>query len=113
MRRTKRTLTVVTLLAALTALALMIGSLPSRASHVPPLVHEKNMSEFETSTGTDHITRHEKETSVAVDPNNPNRLMAAANMAVAGGRNVHQSYASSDGGILDSQLAAGAVGILI
>jgi hypothetical protein len=50
-----------------------------------------------SGSGTNHINTHEKETSVAVDPNNPNRLMAAAN-TLSGGGNVHESYASSDGG---------------
>jgi hypothetical protein len=93
--KTKHTLTIVTALVALAALSL-VGLLPVEASHVPPLVHEKNMSEF--NMGMDHITTNEKETSVAVDPNNPNRLMAAANEAISGGRNVHEWYASSDGG---------------
>jgi hypothetical protein len=96
--KTKHTLTIAAILVALAASMLTVGSLPSRASHVPPLVREKNMSEFTSETGTDHIDRHEKETSVAVDPNNPNRLMAAANMAISSGLNVHEWYASSDGG---------------
>jgi hypothetical protein len=92
----KRTLTIATVLVALATLLTLVGLLPTQASHVPPLVHEKNMSEFKM--GMDHITTNEKETSVAVDPNNPNRLMAAANEAISGGRNVHEWYASSDGG---------------
>ncbi len=90
---TKRTLTMATALLALAALSL-VRLLPAQASHVPPLIHEKDMSETETG----HILTNEKETSVAVDPNNPNRLMAAANEAISGGRNVHEWYASSDGG---------------
>jgi len=94
--RAKRTLTIATALIALASLLTLVGLLPTQASHLPPLVHEKNMSEF--NMGMDHITTNEKETSVAVDPNNPNRLMAAANEAISGGRNVHEWYASSDGG---------------
>lgn len=94
--RSKHAPMIVTLLAVLAALGSLIGSQPGEASHVAPLIREKNMSEF--SDGSDHLATHEKETSVAVDPNNPNRLMAAANTAISGGRNVHEWYASSDGG---------------
>ena len=59
-----------------------------------PLIHEIDMSR--TSSG--RVIASEKETSVAVDPNNPNRLMAAANQGINGGLNVHRWYASSDGG---------------
>lgn len=90
----KRTLTIGTALVAGIGMLALLGSFRSQASHVPPLVHEKDMSK----TDTGHVLANEKETSVAVDPNNPNRLMAAANEAISGGRNVHQWYASSDGG---------------
>jgi hypothetical protein len=90
----KRTLTIWTALVAATGLVALLGSFRSQASPGPPLVHEKNMSK----TDLGHVLASEKETSVAVDPNNPNRLMAAANEAISGGRNVHQWYASSDGG---------------
>jgi hypothetical protein len=94
--KTKRTLTIATALVSSTVVVMFLRSTPGRASLAPPLVHEKNMSEF--NMGMDHLTTNEKETSVAVDPNNPNRLMAAANEAISGGRNVHEWYASSDGG---------------
>src|SRR4030095_5665066 len=94
--RTRRNLTIALLIAAVWAVSLVVlfSSRGTHASHVPPLVHELDMSKF--SSG--HIPFHEKETSVAVDPNDPNRLMAAANEAISGGRNVHRWYASSDGG---------------
>ncbi len=63
-------------------------------AYVPPEILAIDMS----NTGPSHILANEKETSVAVDPNNPNRLMAAANEATSGGPNVHEWYASSDGG---------------
>jgi hypothetical protein len=91
--RVKHSLTTVSALAVLATLVMLLGSIPNQASHVAPLVHEKNMSRSDMG----HVFTHEKETSVAVDPNDPNRMMAAAN-TLSGGRNFHEWYASSDGG---------------
>lgn len=75
-----------TLLATLVVVA---SAPPSKAAHVTvPVIRDLNMANLASS---------ERELHIAVDPNNPNRLMAGANMR-GGSPSGQQWYASSDGG---------------
>src|SRR2546423_6169586 len=83
LRRTRRAIASTVLAAPL--LASIIHSAPVKAAPPTPLVHDYNMGNLATN---------ERELSMAVDPNNANRLMAGSNQRGGG----QSWFASNDGG---------------
>src|SRR4051812_26457305 len=83
--RSRMPVAVVATMLVATLCTIVLQAKPAKAAPPTPLVHDYNMGNLATN---------ERELSIAVDPNNPNRLMAGSNQ-----RNGGQSwFASVDGG---------------